>query len=55
MHAVSRDTEAFNKACVYLQLDEGSEVMGDDYDDEQEEQELTGELRLVPADEQQGG
>lgn len=52
MHAVARDTEAFPKPCVYIQLDEGSVGMGaeaeEDEGEEQEEEE-SAELRLVPA------
>jgi len=57
MHAVSRDEEGLSKPCVYIQIDEGSEIMADDdEDDEPEDGEapLTAELRLVPADEAQG-
>jgi hypothetical protein len=55
MHAVSRDAEAFGKPCVYIQLDEGSENgMAAADEDEEDEDELTAELRLVPADEAVG-
>eukprot|EP00879_Flechtneria_rotunda_P021851 GHRR01023042.1.p1 GENE.GHRR01023042.1~~GHRR01023042.1.p1 ORF type:complete len:199 (+),score=62.20 GHRR01023042.1:214-810(+) len=53
MHAVARDTEAFSRPCVYIQLDEGSEVMQDNDDEEEEEEQLSAELRLVPQDEVQ--
>lgn len=52
MHAVSRDTSTFSKPCVYIQLDEGSETMEDEQADDEDE--LTAELRLIPADEGQG-
>lgn len=55
MHAIARDTEAFPKPCVYIQLDEGSVGMGPGGDeDESEEEEESAELRLVPADDNQG-
>jgi hypothetical protein len=58
MHAVARDTEAFPKPCVYIQLDEGSVGMGaeaeEDEGEEQEEEE-SAELRLVPAQDSEGG
>eukprot|EP00878_Enallax_costatus_P022536 GHUV01023910.1.p2 GENE.GHUV01023910.1~~GHUV01023910.1.p2 ORF type:complete len:182 (+),score=61.96 GHUV01023910.1:677-1222(+) len=50
MHAVSRDTGTFSKPCVYIQLDEGSEMMEGEEDDVDD---LTAELRLIPADERQ--
>ena len=52
MHAISRDPTAFTKPCIYLQLDEGSERMGDE--DGEGEDEVSAELRLVPADEAKG-
>lgn len=55
MHAVARDTEAFPKPCVYIQLDEGSVGMGAEAEDEgEEEEEDTAELRLVPAQDSEG-
>jgi hypothetical protein len=55
MHAVSRDAEAFGRPCVYIQLDEGSEQgMAADGDEEDAEDDLTAELRLVPAEEAAG-
>lgn len=51
MHALSRDTEAFPFACIYLQLDEGSERMSEEGKGSgEEEEELPAEVRLVPAD-----
>lgn len=55
MHAVARDTEAFPKPCVYIQLDEGSVGMGAEAEeDEEEEDEESAELRLVPAQDSEG-
>lgn len=54
MHAIARDTEAFPKPCVYLQLDEGSVGMGPEDDDEEDEEEESAELRLVPAGDSEG-
>lgn len=56
MHAVARDTEAFPKPCVYIQLDEGSVGMGAEAEDEgEEEEEESAELRLLPAQDSEGG
>lgn len=57
MHAVARDTEAFPKPCVYIQLDEGSVGMGAEAEDEgeEEEEDESAELRLVPAQDSEGG
>jgi hypothetical protein len=55
MHAIARDTEAFPKPCVYIQLDEGSVGMGAEAEDgEDEEEDDTAELRLVPAHDSEG-
>mmetsp|Transcript_14410 Transcript_14410/g.31164 ORF Transcript_14410/g.31164 Transcript_14410/m.31164 type:complete len:231 (+) Transcript_14410:55-747(+) len=60
MHAISRSNAAVGKACIYLQLDDGSEDMNDDYGengsdaDGHENGELpdvAAELLLVPEDE----
>jgi chloride channel, nucleotide-sensitive, 1A len=50
MHAVSRDVQDFPLPCIYLQLDEGSEVMAVGGDDEEEDDEPIPEVRLVPSD-----
>jgi chloride channel, nucleotide-sensitive, 1A len=47
MHALSRDVQDFPLPCIYLQLDEGSEVM--DVGDEDEGEPIP-EVRLVPSD-----
>jgi len=54
MHAIARDTEAFPKPCVYIQLDEGSVGMGPEDDEEEDEEEESAELRLVPAGDSEG-
>jgi chloride channel, nucleotide-sensitive, 1A len=46
MHAISRDLEDFPNPCIYLQLDEGSEGMDDDEDEDL----AVPEVRLVPSD-----
>jgi hypothetical protein len=60
MHAVSNDPAAFERPCVYLQLDEGSDASGfgggggggdEEGEEEEEEGELSAELRLVPGSE----
>ena len=48
MHAISRDMDDFPSPCIYLQLDEGSDVM-DDGDDEDDDAAVP-EVRLVPSD-----
>lgn len=57
MHAVARDTEAFPKPCVYIQLDEGSVGMGAEAEEDEgeEEEDESAELRLVPAQDSEGG
>lgn len=46
MHAVSSDAEAFQRPCIYMQIDlDGPAPGGDD-----DEEDLAPELRLVPAD-----
>lgn len=57
IHAISKDTEAHPRACVYLQLDEGSEDMmpgHDDDDNEEEQDQPAAEVRLVPEDDTKG-
>jgi nucleotide-sensitive chloride channel 1A len=52
MHAISRDASSFQKPCIYLQLDDGSEDMDVAEEDEDEEQEEAhSEVRLMPSDE----
>lgn len=47
MHAVSSDAEAFQRPCIYMQIDlDGPAPEGDDDDEEA----LAPEMRLVPAD-----
>lgn len=48
MHAISRDTETFPKPCIYLQLDEGSEDMVED--DDEDDDLPAPEAQLVPQD-----
>lgn len=48
MHAVSTDPDLSSRPCIYLQLDEGSEGMPDE--DEDEECVVPAELRFVPLD-----
>ncbi len=49
MHAVSKDPEAHNKPCVYLQLDEGSEgPFTEDEDEDGEDAPPSAEVRFVP-------
>lgn len=54
MHAVSRDASTCDKPCVYIQLDEGSDMMEEEEGGDDEAEEQTAELRLVPADDAQG-
>lgn len=49
MHAVSTDPELSSRPCIYLQLDEGSEGMPDEEEDD-EESVVPAELRFVPLD-----
>lgn len=49
MHAVSRDTETFPHACIYMQVESG-ESAGAYEEEEDEEADGTLELRIVPAD-----
>ena len=48
LHAISSDTESFNRPCLYLQLDQGDEEDLEEEDDEEEAP--LPELRLIPAD-----
>lgn len=52
MHALSRrDSSSFPHACIYLQLDEGSEDMNMDEEEEEEgPEEWPAEVRIVPAE-----
>ncbi|KAF8071281.1 mnmA [Scenedesmus sp. PABB004] len=54
VHAVSRGdgggAAGASRACVYLQLDEGSDDMPGDEGEEEGEEQPSAELRLVPAD-----
>lgn len=50
MHAISRDPASHSKSCIYLQLDEGSEDMMAEGEEEEEEC-VPAELRFVPHDE----
>lgn len=65
MHAISRDTAAFAKPCVYLQLDDGMDdaAMMPDGDEDEEGSgsgsgsvsgEVAAEVRLVPSEEAKG-
>eukprot|EP00798_Chlamydomonas_sp_ICE-L_P003546 gene3546-13616_t len=50
MHAISRDPEGQSKACIYVQLDEPEEGVGAENEDEEEDA-LSYEMRLIPEDE----
>ncbi|KAG1677561.1 hypothetical protein FOA52_014459 [Chlamydomonas sp. UWO 241] len=50
MHAISRDTSSGSQPCIYLQLDNGSEQMQEEHDEEAEAG-VEPEIRLVPGDE----
>ncbi|KAK9824000.1 hypothetical protein WJX72_006891 [[Myrmecia] bisecta] len=47
MHALSQDPEAFDRPCIYAQLEAST---SGEYDENDEEEEVSPELRLVPAD-----
>jgi hypothetical protein len=55
MHAVSTDPELSSRPCIYLQLDEGSEGMPEEEEEEDAESVVPAELRLVPLDAAHGG
>ncbi len=51
MHAVSTDQSAFQRPCIYMQMEPGtSESAADESDDDDLENEETPEVRLVPSD-----
>lgn len=51
MHAVSTDQSAFQRPCIYMQMEPStSDFAGDEKDDDDLENEETPEVRLVPAD-----
>jgi hypothetical protein len=51
MHAISRDVQSSAQPCIYLQLDEGEAMEGGDEDEDEEV--LVPDVRLVPSDAQQ--
>ena len=51
VHAVSRDPEAYDKPCIFVQLDSDfDEANEEDEEVEQDAPEIVSELRLAPVD-----
>lgn len=50
MHAISTDQSAFQRPCIYMQMEPSSSDVPADGDDDDLENEVTPEVRLVPTD-----
>jgi hypothetical protein len=50
MHAISNDQSAFQRPCIYMQLEPSTSPFEDDEEEDGQEDEITPEIRLVPSD-----
>lgn len=50
MHAISSDQSAFQRPCIYMQMEPGTSPGDDDADDDGQDDDATPEVRLVPSD-----
>lgn len=50
MHAISSDQSAFQRPCIYMQMEPSTPPVDDDADDDGQDDDLTPEVRLVPSD-----